>query len=158
MTKKIKRGLALLAAGVLLTSSAAAYAAQLPNGNETGALAPASSQLELGVDINLRFHTLTADRIHALFYVRPTGMDSLQFRYANYHVLVETETGAGTGIYRTVVDEDQGDSPNAFELDEAISIEEGARVHVRLTVSGRVFLGYTPVGNAEGTQDFYFTL
>ena len=85
-------------------------------------------------------------------------MDSLQFRYANFHVLVETETGAGTGIYRTVVDEDQGDSPNAFELDEAISIEEGARVHVRLTVSGRVFLGYTPVGNAEGTQDFYFTL
>lgn len=158
MTKKIKRGLALLAAGVLLTSSAAAYAAQLPNGNETGALAPASSQLELGVDIKLTSHKLTADRVRASFYVRPTGMDSLQFRSANYHVLVETETGAGTGIYQTVVDEDQGGSPRYFDLDEAISIEEGARVHVRLTVSGLAFLGYTPVGDAEGTQDFYFTL
>ena len=158
MTKKIKRGLALFAAGVLLTSSAAAYAAQLPNENAAAPALSSSSQQELGVSIGLSSYTLTADRIQASFEVAPIGTGYLQFRAANYHVLVETETGAGTSTYQTVVDEDQGGSPNHFDLDEAISIEEGARVHVRLTVSGPAFYGYTYVGDATGTQDFYFTL
>ena len=157
MTKKIKRGLALFAAGVLLTSSAAAYAAQLPNENAAAPALSSSSQQEFGVSIELSSYTLTADRIQASFHATPTGMDSLQFRLADYHVLVETENGADTSSFQTVVDKQQY-SGSSFDLDEAISIEKGERVHVRLTVSGPAFYGYSPVGDATGTQDFYFTL
>ena len=158
MTKKIKRGLALFAAGVLLTSSAAAYAAQLPNENAAAPALSSSSQQELGVSIELISYTLTSDRIQASFHATPTtGMGSLQFRAANYHVLVETEDGADTSSFQTVVDKQQFNG-SSFDLDEAISIEKGERVRVRLTVSGSAFYGYTYVGDATGTQDFYFTL
>ena len=158
MKKQLKKGIALLAAGVLLTTSAAAYAAQLPDRNEAPVPAYSSSQQELSVSIGLSSYTLTADRIYAQFEVTPTGMRDLQFRAASYDVLVEVEDGADTSNFVPVLSGPQQGSPRYYTLDQPISINKGERVHVRLTASGLAFLGYTPIGDATGTEDFYFTL
>lgn len=158
MKKQLKKGIALLAAGVLLTTSAAAYAAQLPNENEVSIPPSTSSEQAFGVSIGLSSYTLTPDRLYAQFSVAPTGMRDIQFRYASYYVLVEVEDGVGTSNYVPVLNGQQSGSPNSYVLDQPIFINKGERVHVQLTASGPVFLGYTQVGGATGTEDFYFTL
>lgn len=157
MKKQFKKGLAVLAAGVLLTTSAAVYAAQLPGENTQEPLS-SSSQVELDMDIRMNHYELTSDRIYAGFTVKPIGMRDIQFKTTTYNFRVEVENGSGSSNFETVMDGVVVGSPYSVVLDQPISIEKGERVHVTLEASAPAFLGYSIIGTASGTRDYYFTL
>ena len=159
MKKQVKKGIALLAAGILLTTSAAAYAAQLPSTAPAVVPVPSSSGYQYCVSTSVGDYTLTPDSIKAQFNVSLSASHGIQFRNVYYEYQVETEDGVDTSNFIPVLNSNgSAYGLNGFTMEQPISIRKGQRVHVRVTATAYAFLGYTPVGSPSNTQDFYFTL
>ena len=155
MKKTLKKGISLLAAGVLLTTSAAAYAAQLPEEGAAPLSVSSSSQVELKTEITMESYTLTADRLAFTLYANPTIG---QFRRTEFTVTVQKENGVGTSNFVPVGEGYFKQSgPKNFYLDEALSIQPGERVIIYVSASGEAFDGYNYVGTAYGSNEFTLT-
>lgn len=100
MKKLFKKSIALLVAGVLLTTSAAAYAAQLPNKNEAAQPALTVSPGDLDVDIRLDSYELSSDRLLADFTA--VSVMGYQFRTGGINLTVEKEDGVGTSSFSPI--------------------------------------------------------
>lgn len=85
-------------------------------------------------------------------------MRDIQFKITTYNFRVEVENGPGSSNFETVMNGVVAVSPYSVVLNQPISIEKGERVHVTLEASAPAFLGYSIVGTARGTRDYYFTL
>lgn len=158
MKRQLKKGIALLTAGILLTTSAAAYAAQLPGETTAGFSIPSSSQQEIGLNVTLKSYELTTDKISMGFGVRPVGDGGLQLRISQWDVLVEQENAQPDGAVTLWEVQNDYSEPYGYGFTIPVSLPKGARIHVRATARATVFLGYTPVGNPSTTVDYYFTV
>lgn len=159
MKKQLKKGIALLAAGVLLTTSAAAYAAQLPSTAPPVVPVPSSSGYQYNISTSVGNYTLTPDSIKVQFNISLSASHSIQFRNVDYEYQVETEDGVSTSNFVPVVNGNgSAHGINGFTMEKPISIRKGQSVHIRVKATAYAFLGYTPVGTPSNTQDFYFTL
>lgn len=153
--KNRKRLVALLAAGILASSSSAAFAAQLPQG-EAAVTAPYSSS-QYAMNITEKSHTLTSRRFVAEFDARSPGY---QFREMTGTIVLDREVGMGTSSYQRIGEfrAKTNGSPYQLLIDEAISLNPGERLRVTVRAEAYAFEGYIPVGLASGSQTFYFTL
>ncbi len=155
MKIKLKKVIALLSAGALLTASAAAYAAQIPTEPASGAALSSSSQQEIITDIDLSY-SLDGDNLRLTVSAVPRGY---QFRLAEYTVSIGRETAPGSGTFAPV-----GDTPyfqrggSNITLDLPLEDYHGERIWVRVHVNGEAFYGYQYVGSSSASDEFYFTL
>lgn len=157
MKKQLKKGIAILTAGVLLTTSAAAYAAQLPGENGKEPLLSSSSGYNASATIELDSYQLTSDRIIVDCDFKLGGYD-VQYRSSSYNYFIEVEEGPGTSNFVKVYENNGAGLVPGIRIDQPISIKEGERVHVQVYLVGYAFHGYTPVGHPSDKKDFYFML
>lgn len=154
--KYLKKSIALLAAVTLLTASSAVYAAQVPSGDVDSQLVAANSARSLGASITLDNYDITGSTLTASFYGYPSGG---QFRAAKYTVTAEQEDVPGSSIFypagECTVDQL---GANYITVKKSFYTVQGARVRITVSVTGDAFNGYNYIGQASGSQVFYFTM
>ncbi len=155
MKKHLKKGIAILAAGVLLTSSAAAYAAQLPDESAKAPLVSSSSEYSYNAEIKLIEYTMSSSRIVAKFNTSLYAEGSVQFRNVFYTYVVEQESSPNSSDFVTI-SEGNGYGFGGLTVDQAISVNPGQRIRIRVSASAPAFDGYEPIGSATDSEDFYF--
>lgn len=159
MKSNRKRILAILTAGLLVASSSAVYAAQLPQ--EAPSLVSSSSSsnsYNLGGNVTAGNYTLTSNKFSAEFFGTVFGTD-VQFRIKIIDYKVEMETGTGTNEF-TTIDSGTVQDYNAYRVstDCNVSLKPGQRIRVTVRISAPAFHGYQYVGDAGATEVFYYNL
>lgn len=161
MKKRLKKLIAILATGILLTSTATAYAAQVTNG-KGGEISLAYNDSEfLGLTLSVDSYCMSNREFSATFKAYPVG--NYQFRtliHSRIEVYVETAPGSGIydGIYSDYGILDDVPTTCLIYLEPLkINLKSGQHVLVTVYAEGEAF-GDDYLGTASGYDEFTFIM